>query len=104
MLIKVFSVRDMKAEAFLQPYFSPTQGSALRAFGDACDKKDSPFYLHPADYILYEIGTYDDSTGMLGSINPVKMMATAADFVEKRVPPVPGVSPVMVAEGDNHGS
>lgn len=82
MLLKVFSVRDMKAEAFLQPYFTPTPGSALRAFGDACAKTDSPFYAHPNDYVLYEIGTYNDSDGMLSPLNPVKMMATAADFVK----------------------
>lgn len=104
MLLKVFSVRDMKSEAFLQPYFSPTQGAALRAFGDACGKSDSPFYAHPNDYVLYELGSYDDSIGLLTPLTPVKMMACAADFVEKRVPLAPGVSPVMVEEGVNHGS
>lgn len=86
MRLKVFSVRDMKAEAFLQPYFSPTSGAALRAFGDACEKSESPFHMHPNDYVLYEIGSYDDSDGALESSAPVKMLACAADFVEKRVP------------------
>ena len=81
MLLKVFSVRDMKAEAFLQPFFTPTQGSALRAFGDACNKTDSPFYLHPNDYVLYEIGTYNDADANLFPLTPIKMLACAADFV-----------------------
>lgn len=103
MLLKVFSVRDMKAEAFLQPYFSPTQGAALRAFGDACAKSDSPFYMHPNDYVLYEIGSYEDSDGLLSPVVPVKMLACAADFVDKIVPPKPGILSVSVAEGANHG-
>jgi len=102
--MKVFSVRDMKSEAFLQPYFSPTPGAALRAFGDACAKSDSPFYVHPNDYVLFEIGCYDDSDGLITAVVPVKMMACAADFVEKRVPLTPGVTPIGVAEGENHGS
>lgn len=104
MILKVFSVRDMKAEAFLQPFFSPTQGAALRAFGDACNKTDSPFYMHPNDYILYEIGSYDDGDGSLESLDPVKMLSCAADFVEIRVPPVSAISKVAVAGGDDHGS
>lgn len=107
MLLKVFSVRDMKAEAFLQPFFCPTQGSALRAFGDACSKPESPFFLHPNDYVLYEIGSYDDSNAVLGSVSPVVMMACAADFAEK-VPP-PNVSKkefdkILSDVGVNHGS
>lgn len=93
MELKVFAVRDMKAEAFLQPFFTPTQGSALRAFGDACAKSDSPFYMHPSDYVLYEIGSYNDANAMLDCVNPVKMMACAADFA----------TPLAVA-GVNHGS
>lgn len=101
MELKVFSVRDMKAEAFLQPYFTPTQGSALRAFGDACQKTDSPFYAHPSDYVLYEIGLYNDQDASLTPLVPVKMLACAADFVDKRVPPV-SVEKVPVEA--NHGS
>ena len=76
------TVRDMKAEAFLQPFFSPNQGTALRAFDDACQKSDSPFYVHPNDFVLYEIGEYTDETGLLKALNPVKMFACAADFVK----------------------
>lgn len=109
MLMKVFSVRDMKAEAFLQPFFCPTQGSALRAFGDACAKQDSPFYVHPNDYVLYEIGTYDDSSAVIVSENPIKMMACAADFSEKQLPPMKFdkdavKSDIGVEVGVNHGS
>lgn len=102
MLMKVFSVRDMKAEAFLQPFFTPTQGSALRAFGDACNKTDSPFYAHPNDYVLYEIGTYNDADANLFPLTPIKMMACAADFVQK--PQLTPVVPETVLGGDNHGS
>lgn len=90
MLLKVFSVRDMKSEAFLQPFFSPSVGSALRAFGDATNEQNSPFFKHPSDYVLYEIGSFDDSNGALGSISPVKLLATAMD-VKDILPVTPSV-------------
>lgn len=84
MQLKVFAVRDMKALAFMQPYFSNSLGTAIRAFGDACNESSSPFYKHPEDYVLYEIGTYDDSDATLASIAPVKMLGCASDFVTKK--------------------
>lgn len=112
MILKVFSARDMKAEAFLQPFFMPTSGAALRAFGDACSKEDSPFFIHPNDYVLYEIGSYDDSDGLLVATSPVKMMACAADFVVKGVSFKQAGKDVTsevfqkaaVLSGENHGS
>lgn len=81
MILKVFAVRDMKALAFQAPFFSLAPGSALRAFGDECEKEGTPFHKHPEDYVLYEVGVYDDSTALLESLNPVRMMGCASDFV-----------------------
>lgn len=85
MTLKVFAVRDMKALAFLQPFFSNATGAALRAFGDACEDDKSPFNKHPEDYVLYEIGSYDDCTAELVALSPVHMMATASDFIVEKV-------------------
>jgi len=80
MILKMFAVRDMKAQAFLQPFYSPSTGSALRAFGDAAQDGTCPFSKHPEDYVLYEIATYDDATAEIVSVVPMRMLACAADF------------------------
>lgn len=82
MILKVFAVRDMKAEAFLQPFYSPSVGSAVRAFTDAVNDKNCPFNKHPRDYVLYEIGEYDDATGGLASLELVKMYMAGSDVIE----------------------
>lgn len=82
MILKVFAVRDLKAEAFLQPFFSPSVGSAMRAFSDAVNDKNCPFNKHPADYALFEIGTYDDSSGLLEALIPVKLYSLGSDLVD----------------------
>lgn len=70
MKIRVFSVFDTKAKAFLPPFFMPEQGQALRIFTDAVNKPDHQFHAHPEDYALYDIGDFDDSKGILTPCNP----------------------------------
>lgn len=65
MHLKAFSVYDTKAEAYLPPFFLPTVGMALRAFKDCATSKDHQFGKNPDDYVLYEIGHFDDHTGQL---------------------------------------
>lgn len=81
MIQKVFGVRDCKAEAFLQPFFSIQNGSAIRAFSDECVKPGSPFNSHPGDYILYELGSFDDNSGMFVAVSPIKLLGCGSDFV-----------------------
>lgn len=81
MINRVFAVYDSKALAYLQPFFSESVGSAVRAFGDAANESGSPLSKHPGDYQLYEIGTFDNLTGMLTAIVPMKLLGCALDFV-----------------------
>lgn len=67
MKLLAFSVFDDKAKVFSQPFFSNTKGSAVRAFADAVNGKESDFSRHPADYTLFLVGEWDDQTGELSS-------------------------------------
>jgi len=81
MIKKVFSVYDLKACMYLQPFFDGSSGSAIRAFGDAAQDGKCPIALHPSDYQLFELGTFDDNSGALTSILPMKLLCAASDFV-----------------------
>lgn len=70
MRMRVFSVYDEKAEAFLQPFFTRTVGEAERMFGDAVNDQESPFCKHAADYTLFEIGEFDQALGELVPCTP----------------------------------
>lgn len=81
MIQKVFGVRDTKAMAFLQPFFSASTGAAMRAFDDAVNEDGkSMLAKHPEDYVLYELADYDDSTGEFKNCVPIKMLGCGADF------------------------
>ncbi len=51
---------DTKANAHIRPFFMPNVAMAQRAIIDSGQQTDHPFALHPSDYILYELGTWDD--------------------------------------------
>lgn len=65
MVLKVFAVRDNKAEAFLNPFFMPTRGMAIRAMTDLLREQQNNIARYPDDFVLYELGTWDDAEGTI---------------------------------------
>lgn len=61
---RVYSVYDDKTEAYLQPFFMPTRGAAIRAITDALENPEHQFARHIEDYVLYELGSWDDQKGL----------------------------------------
>ena len=65
----VFTVFDSKAKLHLTPFFLRSVAEAVRAFGDLCNESDHQFGKHPEDYLLVNIGEYDETSG---SLTPLK--------------------------------
>lgn len=64
-MLKVFSVFDSKAVAFIQPFFSVNSAVAIRDFSRAARDPSTGFFQHPADFTLFELGEWDPSSGSL---------------------------------------
>lgn len=75
MIIRMFSVHDKAAGAFLQPFAEKTRASAIRAFSDAVNDEKSQFFAHRADYTLYEVGEFDDANGRYTTEEPVRLVS-----------------------------
>ena len=77
----IISVKDTAAEAFGRPIFVPAIPVALRGFRDEVNRSDSTDDLarHPDDFELYEIGSFDDATGIIEVIEP-RLVARAKDL------------------------
>lgn len=72
--LNIFTVEDLKAEACLTPFFSQTAGTAIRSFEQACNQAEHDFHNHAEDYVLYELGTFDQGTGALVAHDkPIKL-------------------------------
>lgn len=77
--MKIYTVHDAKAEAYLQPFFMRTNGEAIRSFADACQTNEQ-FKKWPADYTLFELGEYDELTGVITPLKAIKSLGNGLDF------------------------
>jgi hypothetical protein len=80
----VVAVRDRASDTFGQPFYVVARGQAIRSFSDEINRvaQDNPLNAHPDDFDLYELGTYEDSTGMFETGVPV-MVAVGKDLVTR---------------------
>ena len=62
----VCSIKDRAADAFGRPFYVPAVGVAIRSFQDEVNRaaEDSQIYQHPDDFDLFDLGVFDDSTGL----------------------------------------
>lgn len=61
----LYSVRDIKAEAFGAPILVDNIGIAMRQWCDAVNNPELPLIKHPEDYALYRIGEFDLEKGII---------------------------------------
>lgn len=80
----IVSVKDTAAQAFGRPVFVPAVPVAVRSFRDEVNRKDSSEDLarHPEDFELYELGSFDDSTGVVEVLETPRLVARAKDLKE----------------------
>lgn len=80
MFLKAFSIFDLKARAFITPFFLQNEDVAIRAVGEAVNDAQHAFGKHPEDYVLYEVGGFDDSSGSLEVKVPPVSLGPVARF------------------------
>jgi uncharacterized protein len=89
--LRVYSVFDAKAEAFLPPFLCRARGEATRRFVDALTDEKHVFFQHAADFTLFELGEFDEDKGEL--IPAVPIVSLGNGLVYK--------SPELVKEASN---
>lgn len=65
MKLIAYSLRDMKADNFHAPFFVPSQVHATRLLAQLVRDPNSEVGKYTADFMLYEIGSLETSTGEL---------------------------------------
>jgi len=78
--MKMFTVYDSKAEAYMQPFFAKSTGEALRSFSDTCQDKNHIFSKHPEDFTLFELGTWDEQNSEFVIYESKKSLGTAIEY------------------------
>lgn len=65
MKVKVFAIWDDAAKAYMQPFTRNTTGLAIRDFTGMVNDPQTIVNRHPASFVLFQLGTFDDNTGEL---------------------------------------
>lgn len=78
--MKIFTVYDSKAEAYLQPIYLRNKAEAIRAFETSCNDGTTQFNKYPEDFTLFEIGEWDESKGRLLPYDAAIPLANAVEF------------------------
>lgn len=75
----IHTVYDLKAEAYMDPFFSHNNSTALRDFTTAANQAEHIFNTNPEDYVLVRLGTYDDDTGRIEVLPEPLHLSTALE-------------------------
>lgn len=65
--MQIYSMYDSKACAFIQPFFSRTEGVAVRQLSQAINDGKHDFCIHAEDYTLFHLGSWDEVSGLVES-------------------------------------
>lgn len=79
-MMKIFTVYDSKAAAYLQPFFCPNGAVAIRAFSSAAKQEGHDFNRYAADYTLFEIGQWDPISGNVNTYETKLNLGMAAEY------------------------
>ena len=84
MILVICSVRDTAAEVFGRPIVVNTRAQAMRSFTDEANRKEPGNDLanHPDDFILYQLGFFDDNTGEIRT--ELAQIARAKDVIKEQ--------------------
>lgn len=84
MKLNAYTIYDRKGLNYHVPFFALTDGAALRSFSDLANDLQTNVGRHPADYVLYLCGVYEDDSAVLIGNAPVHV-ADALSLVRSPV-------------------
>lgn len=103
MTLELFSVFDAKADAFAQPFFSQSKGTAIRAFATECRNPASGLHQHAEDYTLFHLGTFDQANGLLEPLQAPIHLAHALQYANSEpLPELPNGEDTQVANDETN--
>lgn len=79
--LMMFTVRDTKASAYLQPFFMPNEATAIRAMSNCLSTPGHQFYVNPEDFGLYCLGEYDVLDGKCTLLDAPEHVVNLVDLI-----------------------
>lgn len=86
MIVRYYSVYDKAVGAYLPPFAARQKMEAIRSFADAVGDDKHQFNRHADDYVLFELGEFDDASGRFSSVEPVRVISALECLTEQLRP------------------
>lgn len=86
-ILNAYSLFDVKALTYSPPFYLGQDAAARRAFEELVNDANTLPGRHPTDFILYCVGTFNDTTGLLEPIDPRRHVVDGAALI--KLPPAP---------------
>lgn len=80
---KIYTVYDKKAQSYYKPFYYPNKGLALRALGELVADPQTSLNKYPADFSIWYIGTWDETTGVIVPLQKPEFIDEASNCVQK---------------------
>lgn len=80
---KIYTVKDKKAEAFLQPFTTQTDGLAIRMI-QASMEQENNLSKYPEDFSLWCIGEFLEETGLVLGYEDIICLGQLSDLNTKK--------------------
>lgn len=84
--LKIYSTFDAKLKTFTHMFTTSHTGQALRMWEQECNDPKSMLSKYPTDFVLYEVGVFDQDKGMIEPHSPIHQVATALDYKKPSAP------------------
>lgn len=87
--LHAFSIYDSKGETFSPPFFMQAKGEAIRAFTETASDRQTTIGKYPADFTLFQIGTFNPDDGKLEALRTPLSLGLAIEFQpqQQQIPP-----------------
>ncbi len=81
MLMHVYSIYNTASGSYMRPFTAHADGEASRLFSDLVADEKHPVGMHPEDYSLYRLGSFNDQNGALTIEGAPECLCTAMELV-----------------------
>lgn len=81
MILRAYSIYDIKALQYHPPFFQLTDQAAIRSVRDLVNDLGSTVGRHPSDFKLFCVGTYDDANAHFEPVYPIMHVCDAVSLV-----------------------
>ena len=84
MKLNVYTIKDIKAETFGNPFYSANDQTAKRSLEQASNDSNTTISQYPEDFVLYRLGSWDDSTATISTLDTPFYLSTGVTKEETK--------------------